>query len=92
MLVFLMTTIIIFGVNIYMYFNMNYMIGRIDNVYLSNTKLNDLQNSLTGIQTMMTEYLSTKSTDSAESYYEYESTYRKLLKDLNLTSTDNESL
>jgi two-component system, sensor histidine kinase YesM len=92
MLVFLMTTIIIFGVNIYMYFNMNYMIGRIDNVYLSNTKLNDLQNSLTGIQTMMTEYLSTKSTDSAESYYEYESTYRNLLKDLNLTSTDNESL
>jgi sensor histidine kinase YesM len=88
-LVFLMTTIIIFSVNMYMYVNMNYMITKIDKIYVSNTKLNELQNALSGVQSKMTEYLNTKSSDSMEEYFDYQENYTKLLADLNTVTVNN---
>ena len=41
-ILFLLTTALIFVVNVYVYVNINQMIGRIEEVYSSNVSLNEL--------------------------------------------------
>ena len=45
--VFLIMTVVLFGVNVYIYSNLDEMMLQIEQVYASNTELNELQNILT---------------------------------------------
>ncbi len=89
---FVFTSFIMLIVNFIMYFNINQMMGKIDEVYVSNTNLYELSDSLNNLQNSMTEYLNTKSSDAIDAYYRSEQKYRKLLDKLNVTITDNEML
>ncbi|MBD5526189.1 MAG: histidine kinase [Lachnospiraceae bacterium] len=82
--VFLVATFIIFGVNIYIYFNINKMIINIDKVYESNAMLNELQNGLTLIHRNLESYLDTKDTEAMEGYFRNEQEYRKQMENLNV--------
>lgn len=88
-LLFVSIFVLIFIVNAYLYYNLNGAISRIDNVYSSNIKLNDLNKNLDNIQAQLYEYLNTKNTEALENYYVYESDYRELIEDLNKRPTDN---
>lgn len=89
---FVFTSVIILIVNLIMYFSINKMMGKIDQVYVSNINLNDLSDSLDDVQNSITQYLNTKSSDAIDAYYRSDQNYRKLLLKLNTTITDNEML
>lgn len=89
---FVFTSVIILIVNLIMYFSINKMMGKIDQVYVSNINLNELSDSLDNVQNSMTQYLNTKSSDAIDAYYRAEQNYQKLLENLNTTITDNEML
>ncbi len=89
-IVFVLTSIFIFVVNLYVYVNLNQMIGRIDEIYASNVSLNDMAETLNSVQNSMTDYLKTKSTDALELYYKSGQTYSKQLTELNVITTNND--
>ena len=70
-MIFLVTSIIAFGVNLFVYLNLNRMLSRIDMVYSTNISLNDLSDDLSQVQAGLTGFLETKSTDDLELYYKY---------------------
>lgn len=82
-LVFLLTSVIIFAVNFLIYMNINRMISRIDEIYVSNVSLNELEEILDSVQSNLTDYLNTKSSDSMEGYYKGEQSYRTMIEELN---------
>jgi sensor histidine kinase YesM len=75
-----------------MYININAMIGKINEAYISNVNLNELSESLTSIQDSMTDYLNTKSSEALQGYYYSEQAYSKRLNNLNTTITDSHIL
>lgn len=89
-LVFTLSSCVVFFANMYMYYNINKSIGTIDEVYKSNTELNELLEALTDVQDYVSEYLNTKSTDSLENYYRSEQNYRLLIGDLEGKIQDND--
>ena len=91
-LIFLLTTAIIFIVNVYVYVNMNHIIGRIEALYSSNVSLNELSDKLSEVQDGMTDYLKTKSSESLEDYYRYAQEYTDVLGELRISSTSSELL
>lgn len=74
---------------LFMYFNLNRITRQMDEIYVGNVKLNELGDALEMVQTSMTDYLDTKSTDSLENYYAAEQQYRNLLSGLETRVTDN---
>lgn len=88
-LVFVLTTGVVFFSNVFMYYNINKSIANIDEVYLSNLGLNELMNSLDRLHEYVYEYLNTKSTDSLENYYLSEQAYKNLVFDLKGEVADN---
>ena len=89
-ILFILTTALIFVVNVYVYVNLNQMIGKIESIYASNVSLNELSTNLKDIHESITGYLKTKNTDDLESYYKYEQDYRNKLDSLNITSGNYE--
>ncbi len=81
-LTFIATTLIVLLMNIFMYQNINRLITRLDNIYRSNLNLNTLEESLEHVQTNMTNYLNTKTTDAMEDFYKSEQAYRNLIDNL----------
>lgn len=90
--VFLVTIAVLFGVNLYIYSNLNEMMVQIEKVYASNTELNELQNILTRVQNDMTEYLNFRQTDQMENYYRDITEYDELVEGLNDKIMDDELL
>lgn len=90
--VFLLTSVIIFAVNLLIYNNVNRMLTRIDEIYLSNVNLNELQATLNRIQDSLTEYLVTKNSDSMEKYYSAEQDYNHMLESLNTRAVSDGGL
>lgn len=88
-LLFILTSTIIFVVNIYMYVNINKTVGIIDNVYVSNANLNELTEVLSEVQNNMYEYLDTKNSDALENYYRSAGEFSNLVYELNDTISDN---
>ena len=64
-----LTNIIIFVVNIFLLLGINSMSVEMEMVYQDNRNLNELSTSLSNVQDSMTEYLSSKTSDSLENYY-----------------------
>ena len=83
MLVFVTTTMILLLINLFMYANVNHMINRLDEVYVSNISLNELADTLLRVQTSMTDYLNTRTSDAMEDYYRNEQDYSQLVSGLN---------
>lgn len=89
--VFLFTSCILLAVNMIMNQNMNRMISEIDEIYISNVNLNELQSVLKQVQNSMSEYLDTKSSDAMESYYKNEDKYKRLIDNLNADIVNDDS-
>ena len=87
--VFLATSIIAMGVNIFIYVNLNLALDKINQVFSSNISLNELSDNLNQIHAGLTGYLETKGTDDLELYYASTQSMNTLMKDLNDTVTDN---
>ena len=91
-LVCMLTSCIIFIVNIFMYININDKMNEINGVYISNINLNELSEALSSIQKNMEGYLNTKSSEALSEYYKSEQNYLSLMESLNDTISDNQLL
>lgn len=87
--VFLVTSVIAMGVNIFVYFNLNQALDKINSVFSSNISLNELSDNLNEIHSGLTGYLETKGTDDLELYYASSQKMTEMMKDLNYDVTDN---
>lgn len=88
--VFIVTSAILFLVNMFMFYNVNTIVSRLDQIYSSNLDLSQLESSLKGVQDNMTAYLNTKSTDAIKQYYGKEKELRAMTQELNSEATNNE--
>lgn len=87
--IFLVTSMIAFGVNLFVYLNLNRMLSRIDMVYSTNISLNDLSDDLAQVHSGLTGFLETKGTDDLELYYKYSQEIAEEIQQLNNLPTDN---
>ena len=90
MLVFFVTTILVLAVNLFMYIDINAMMRRLDQIYVSNINLNSLSDMLDKVQNDMDNYLNTKTTDSMDAYYKSYQEYSSSLEDLSDQITGSE--
>ena len=88
--VFLATSIIAMGVNIFIYVNLNMALDKINTVFSSNISLNQLSDNLNQIHTGLTGYLETKGTDDLELYYASTQEMNVMIMQLNFKVTDNQ--
>ena len=87
--VFLATSIIAMGVNLFIYINLNTAMDKINQVFSSNISLNELSDNLNQIHQGLTGYLETKGTDDLQLYYSSSQNMNRMLTELNDTVTDN---
>ena len=87
--VFLITSVIAMGVNLFIYINLNTAMDKINQVFSSNISLNELSNNLNEIHQGLTGYLETNGTDDLQLYYSSSQSMNLMLKELNDTVTDN---
>lgn len=92
MAAFVITSIVVLASNIYLYTNINTMIEQIDEVYQSNGSINELADSLTGVQDNLTKYLNDRSTETLEAYYEQEQEVTNYIASFNQEIYDDEVL
>ncbi|MCR5686624.1 MAG: histidine kinase [Lachnospiraceae bacterium] len=84
---FIIPTVLILVVNIYMYISINTMIARVDEIYIVNVGLNDLSDDLTFLQNSMRDYLESKGTSALNDYYRADQDYRNGLAMLDLKNS-----
>ena len=70
------TSLLVIIVNIVMFVSINNITDSLNRAYETNVLINELTDSLEMVQSSMTEYLNTKSSDSIEGYYDHEQKYR----------------
>ena len=63
---FTFTLIIILAMNLFMYMNINSMMARVDEVYVSNLNLNELSEALQTLHESVRGYLDTKGSDALD--------------------------
>ena len=80
--------LIIFLVNIFLIIGINSMSKDMEMVYQDNLSLNQLSEALTKVQDSMTEYLSSKTSESLEEYYREAQNFSDLTQALDDTVTD----
>lgn len=88
---FLFPLLLILLFNLFLYLNINYLINRVDDIFISNVTLNELSDKLDEVQGSMTMYLETKSSDALEGYYSADQEYRLMLEELNTDIIGNSS-
>ena len=81
--IFLIVSVTVFVIVIFIYYNLNRTIGEIDTVYNSNIQFNDLAANVNSSQDSLYQYLNTRSSYSLEDYYRYTQDYQDLLEGLN---------
>lgn len=86
------TLLLIIIVNAVLFININTMMNRLDRIYVSNVTLDRLLEALDDVQSAMTEYLDTKSSDSLDAYYRADQSYREILEMLNDSVSGDEML
>ena len=84
--------LLMLGINIILYSQVNKTIRRMDTVYSSNVDLTELSDSLSAVQESLYAYLSVKTSDSLENYYKSEQTYRNLLENLGNQISSNPTM
>ena len=88
-IMFLLTSLILLVVNTFMFYNINHITLQLDEIYISNVKLNTMTDVLGRVQSSMTEYLNTKNSDAMEDYYRDEEEFAALIEELEQETTDN---
>lgn len=88
-LLFILTSIIIFFVNLYTYININKAMDSIGSVYISNAELNKLTDVLSSVQKDMYDFLDTRSSDALQNYYQSAENYNALVEQLNDEISDD---
>lgn len=88
-IMFVISSLILLFVNVFMFYNINRVTMRLDETYISNVKLNTMTDVLGRVQDSMTAYLNTKSSDAMEDYYRGEEELAKLIGELESATTDN---
>jgi len=89
--VYCFTTLLILIVNLFMYYNINNMLHQLDQIYISNINLNELSESLEQVQSSLTNYLNTKTTDAMDGYYKAYQDYTEQIEKLSDQINGNES-
>lgn len=87
--VFLVTSMVAFMVNLFVYLSLNRMLSRIDMVYSTNMSLNEFADDIALMHAGLTGYLETKSTDDLEQYYKYSQEVYNKIQQFNDLPTDN---
>lgn len=82
MVTFLLTTVLLLIMNIFMYINTNRMLSSLDEVYAENISLNEIEDVLDNIEESLTGYLNTRSSAYMEDYYRYVQDYTNLTDEL----------
>ncbi len=82
------TNIIVFVVNIFLIYGINSLSSDMEMAYQDNRQLNDLSVALTDVQDSMTEYLSSKTSESLEEYYRDAQVFSDLAQALDDNVTD----
>ena len=82
------TNVIVFVVNIFLILGINSMSNDMEMAYQDNRQLSELSSALTDVQDSMTEYLSSKTSESLENYYRSAQRYQDLSEALSDTVTD----
>ena len=90
--VFVLTILVMLLVNVFMYLNINKITLQLDEIYSDNVRLNAIADALDGLQSSMTAYLNTKTTDAMEDYYKNEQNYADLIAGLQTEATGDELL
>ena len=90
--VFVLTILVMLLVNVFMYLNINKITVQLDEIYADNVRLNAIADALDGLQSSMTSYLNTKTTDAMEEYYKNEQNYADLIAGLRTKATGDELL
>ena len=80
--------LIIFVVNIFLLLGINSMSKEMELVYQDNRYLNSLTNALSDVQDSMTEYLSSKTSDSLKAYFASAKSFLILTEELDDRVTD----
>lgn len=80
---------LIFIVNLFMMLGIDRMSSEMDSAYHDNLKLNELSEALSLVQSSMTDYLTTKTSDSLEAYYRNEQNYSNMINEIDVVITDN---
>ena len=86
------TAFTIFIVNVFLFYQINKVMERVEKVYVSNVQIIQLSDTLLEVQNAMTEYLSTKNSESLEHYYSSSSDYLNLLSSLDKTAIDTSAV
>lgn len=81
--------VLLFGINLSFYFQINDSIGKLERVYASNVDVTQLAENFEKVQDSVYNYLKVKSSDSLLDYYESEAQYREQLEKLNGENIDN---
>lgn len=92
LVVFVAIMILVFVLNLYLFYNQNKALRQIDSVYNNNIQLNDLSNTLDAVQSALYQYLNTKSSDQLESFYSYGQDYKDMIGRLNHQTSDDKNL
>ena len=87
---FILTSTLIFLVNLYVYTNLNSMINRVNEIYAGNVALTEMEETIEGVQNAMGEYLKTKNTDALESYYKNVQDFSNQVTALNTANSSND--
>ena len=90
--VFVLMILVMLLVNVFMYLNINKITVQLDEIYADNVRLNAIADALDGLQSSMTSYLNTKTTDAMEEYYKNEQNYADLIAGLQTKATGDELL
>ncbi len=84
----IVTSILISLVNLYLFFNINRVIGRMGELYRTNVELKELSEGLSSVQASLTEFLNTKASDAMEDYFRNAQNYQELLEGLSFPGND----
>ena len=82
------TNVIVFVVNIFLIYGINSLSYDMEMAYQDNRQLNNLSVALSDVQDSMTEYLSSKTSESLENYYRSAQIYQEFSEALSDTVTD----
>ena len=80
--IYILANVFVLFANLILLFGINSMSNELEKVYQENLTLNSLSECLNGVQDNMTEYLSSKTTESLENYYRSEQDYRSMIQEL----------
>ncbi|MBQ1311418.1 MAG: histidine kinase, partial [Blautia sp.] len=85
----ILVAVIMFSTNMLTFYQLNQVSIRLQQVYVSNVNLTELQEALEAVQNSVYEYLMVKTSASLEAYYRHEEEYRRMLELLNEEITEN---